>query len=173
MSRFFRSSDSWSSSSDDDAEAREHIMLAAVQGKRVPGQGALQEYMVWRATIHGIRYNEALTRLSELETACLERYDLAQASNARLIMSNEIPKIHQPEVKPYCIWHTQVACEPTHRNLAFRYPDVRYQVGRGTGAAERAGILVTTKNWVYCLMSQLQRRLGITEPQVRKFSLVL
>ncbi|GKT41749.1 uncharacterized protein ColSpa_01930 [Colletotrichum spaethianum] len=38
-------------------------------------------------------------------------------------------------VKPYCIWYPDVASEETYRELARRYPDMRYQIGRACAVA--------------------------------------
>ncbi|KAI8293126.1 hypothetical protein K4K56_005365 [Colletotrichum sp. SAR 10_98] len=42
--------------------------------------------------------------------------------------------------KPYCIWHPDVASEETYRQLAKRYPDMRYVVGRACAVAGYAGL---------------------------------
>ncbi|OLN90032.1 hypothetical protein CCHL11_07253 [Colletotrichum chlorophyti] len=50
-------------------------------------------------------------------------------------MSNTIPEMPTDVVKPYCIWHPDLAKEETYRELARRYPDLRYHVGRACAAA--------------------------------------
>ncbi|KAK3386245.1 hypothetical protein B0T20DRAFT_457738 [Sordaria brevicollis] len=60
----------------------------------------------------------------------------ARARNARLIMSNQkIPNMKTDHVKPYCFWHPDVPSEKTLRELAKRYPDMAYQVGRACAVA--------------------------------------
>lgn len=51
-------------------------------------------------------------------------------ANARLITSNVMPAMDNPEERPYCIWYPGLATEDTYRELARRYPAMRYQVGR-------------------------------------------
>ena len=51
-------------------------------------------------------------------------------ANARLITSNVIPAMDNPKERPYCIWYPGLATEDTYRELARRYPAMRYQVGR-------------------------------------------
>lgn len=59
----------------------------------------------------------------------------ARALHARAIMSNEIPDISAAEEFPYCIWYPDTASEDTYRQLARRYPQMRYQVGRACAVA--------------------------------------
>lgn len=40
-----------------------------------------------------------------------------------------------PRYQPYCIWYPDIAREDTYRELAERYPSMRYQVGRACAAA--------------------------------------
>lgn len=58
-----------------------------------------------------------------------------RALNARRIMSNEIPEMTHPEDFPYCIWHPEVASEVTYCELARRYPQMKYLVGRACAVA--------------------------------------
>lgn len=41
---------------------------------------------------------------------------------------------------PYCIWHPDVASEETNCQLAARYPEMRYQVGRACAVANHVGL---------------------------------
>ncbi|CAP99255.1 hypothetical protein E8E15_009655 [Penicillium rubens] len=50
-------------------------------------------------------------------------------------MSNIIPDMQDPATEPYCIWYPEPASEETYRELARRYPSMRYQVGRACAAA--------------------------------------
>jgi hypothetical protein len=50
-------------------------------------------------------------------------------------MSNIIPDMQDPVTEPYCIWYLEPASEGTYRELARRYPSMRYQVGRACAAA--------------------------------------
>ncbi|TDZ13740.1 hypothetical protein C8035_v009118 [Colletotrichum spinosum] len=74
---------------------------------------------------------------SEVTTLCSEEGNdiFVRARNARLIMSNKIPDMAHDEHKPYCIWYPDLASEDTYRELARRYPDMRYHVGRACAAA--------------------------------------
>ncbi|KAL4971452.1 hypothetical protein BDW66DRAFT_163694 [Aspergillus desertorum] len=58
-----------------------------------------------------------------------------RALNARSIMSNLVPDIDDPSDMPYCIWYPHVATEETYRQLAARYPEMQYQVGRACAVA--------------------------------------
>lgn len=88
-------------------------------------------------TIHAIRHNDAFARseavVKHCETSEDKRY--ARARNARLIMSNEIPDIATDDVRPYCFWHPNTASEETYRQLAKRYPEMAYSVGRACAVA--------------------------------------
>jgi hypothetical protein len=50
-------------------------------------------------------------------------------------MSDHIPLVSSESEFPYCIWHPQVAAEATFRELARRYPNMAYQVGRACAVA--------------------------------------
>ena len=50
-------------------------------------------------------------------------------------MSNVIPDMQAPATELYCIWYPEPASEETYRELARRYPSMRYQVGRACAAA--------------------------------------
>ncbi|KAF3897974.1 hypothetical protein GTR04_0833 [Trichophyton interdigitale] len=41
---------------------------------------------------------------------------------------------------PYCIWNPDIAAEDTYRQLALRFPSMRYQVGRACAAAGYDGL---------------------------------
>lgn len=86
---------------------------------------------------HGIRYNESFAKSREVEELCHQpnAQSFARARNARLIMSNSVPDMATNDVKPYCIWHPDVATEETYRKLAKRYPDMRYHVARACAVA--------------------------------------
>ncbi|KAK2017154.1 hypothetical protein LZ32DRAFT_551605 [Colletotrichum eremochloae] len=64
----------------------------------------------------------------------------ARARNARLIMSGTVPEIAVDKDKPYCVWYPDVASEETYRELAKRYPDMRYVVGRACAVAGYAAL---------------------------------
>ena len=64
-----------------------------------------------------------------------QAHQFSRARNARLIMSNIIPDMQDPATEPYCIWYPEPASEETYRELARRYPSMRYQVGRACAAA--------------------------------------
>lgn len=84
--------------------------------------------------LHGIRHHhgfaaELLPRSSEQDTV------FVRALHARAIMSNVVPDISAAEEFPYCIWYPDTASENTYRQLARRYPQMRYQVGRACAVA--------------------------------------
>jgi hypothetical protein len=57
-------------------------------------------------------------------------------------MSNQIPELNidDPETIPYCIWYPDVAVEETYRQLAERYPVMRYHEGRACAVAGYTGL---------------------------------
>ncbi|KAF9876435.1 hypothetical protein CkaCkLH20_05843 [Colletotrichum karsti] len=87
------------------------------------------------AVIHGIRNHEKFAFSPEVEALSSQSQEFARARNARLIMSNVVPDMPTDDVKPYCIWHPDVASEDTYRELARRYPEMRYNVGRACAVA--------------------------------------
>ncbi|KAK1972907.1 hypothetical protein LY78DRAFT_650321 [Colletotrichum sublineola] len=88
-------------------------------------------------TIRKIRRDLDFALSPEVSTLCLKKSHevFIRARNARLIMSNQIPDMAHDEHKPYCIWYPDLASEDTYRELARRYPDMRYHVGRACAAA--------------------------------------
>ncbi|KAF9878318.1 hypothetical protein CkaCkLH20_04356 [Colletotrichum karsti] len=101
----------------------------------------LNRYEEWRKfaypTIRKIRRDLDFAMSPEVSTLCSKEGNdiFVRARNARLIMSNNIPDMTHDEHKPYCIWYPDLASEDTYRELALRYPDLRYHVGRACAAA--------------------------------------
>ncbi|KAF6839929.1 hypothetical protein CPLU01_01526 [Colletotrichum plurivorum] len=87
------------------------------------------------ALVHGIRHHEKFALSPEVTEVCSRDPLFARARNARLIMSNIVPDMETDDTKPYCIWHPDLASEDTYREVARRYPDMRYNVGRACAAA--------------------------------------
>ncbi|KAL3432069.1 hypothetical protein BDV09DRAFT_187808 [Aspergillus tetrazonus] len=71
---------------------------------------------------------------------CRHQGCIDRVLNARSIMSNGIPDMAGHYETPYCIWHPDVASEETNRQLAARYPEMRYQVGRACAVANYVGL---------------------------------
>lgn len=89
--------------------------------------------------LRGIRHHHGFA--AELLPGSAEQDPVfARALHARAIMSNEIPDISAAEEFPYCIWYPDVATEDTYRQLAERYPQMRYQVGRACAVAGYNGL---------------------------------
>ncbi|OHF03210.1 hypothetical protein CORC01_01594 [Colletotrichum orchidophilum] len=111
----------------------------ALRGHRLP---TALGHWVSACVIHGIRHNEAFAMSEPVRRLCSESDNNAfsRARNARLIMSNTIPEMTTDDDKPYCIWYPDVASEGTYRELAKRYPDMRYVVGRACAVAGYAGL---------------------------------
>ncbi|KZF19540.1 MATE efflux family protein [Xylona heveae TC161] len=101
---------------------------SAIHGKQVPC--ALGRPTPRYCVIRGIRYNPGFAK--ELHGVLPE---FTRALNARSIMSNSIPDMNHPDDFPYCIWHPEVATEATYRELAHRYPQLKYHVGRACAVA--------------------------------------
>ncbi|KAJ5561542.1 hypothetical protein N7535_003996 [Penicillium sp. DV-2018c] len=105
-------------------------LLKAIRGEKIPR--ALADKHTRQCVIRGIRYHHGFgTELRGL----LPEFN--RALNARCIMSNEIPDMNPdcPEDFPYCIWHPETASEETYRELAQRYPNMKYLVGRACAVA--------------------------------------
>ncbi|KAK5656633.1 hypothetical protein OQA88_4613 [Cercophora sp. LCS_1] len=102
--------------------------ISAMRGEKVPW--AIGSPVVEFCLIRGMRYHHGFA--SELKSASPT---LTRAWNARRIMSNEVPDMTEPAHFPYCIWYPDVASEETYRNLAQRYPQMRYQIARGCAVA--------------------------------------
>ncbi|WYZ43668.1 hypothetical protein EsH8_VII_000104 [Colletotrichum jinshuiense] len=115
-----------SSPGDDHRDALRGLRLPSKLGGWVPV-----------CVIHGIRHNEAFATSGAVQKLCAdsESRAFARARNARLIMSNIVPEIISDDDKPYCIWYPDLASEETYRQLAKRYPDMRYVVGRACAVA--------------------------------------
>ncbi|KAM7198758.1 hypothetical protein V8F20_006073 [Naviculisporaceae sp. PSN 640] len=124
----------------------QHICLAALRGENIPDAAASAEdihtlsYPVKLCILRGIRHHDGFGTglLNTIQTAGQDYACFRRALNARAIMSNRIPDMDQendPESVPYCIWYPDVAREDTYRDLARRYPQMRYQVGRACAVA--------------------------------------
>ncbi|OLN86885.1 hypothetical protein CCHL11_04650 [Colletotrichum chlorophyti] len=106
----------------------------ALRGSRLP---SVMGYNLRPCVIHGIRHNYEFAVSEEVQKLCSESDEraFARARNARLIMSDVVPEIAADVDKPYCIWYPDIASEDTYRQLARRYPDMRYLVGRACAVA--------------------------------------
>lgn len=137
---------SWDSDSDETPTFRHRQRLAAIRGKRIPSD--MDDDWNRACVIRGIRLDYAFAMSRAVANLCSRYPDVARARNARLIMSNMIPGsdvmsgvVPQDEESarssstPYCIWYPDMASEETYRELARRYPSMRYQVGRACAAA--------------------------------------
>jgi len=108
------------------------ICLAALRGEKLPTTDiSAMSYVVRLCVLRGIRHTPGFA--TELRSVTS---DLAftRALNARAIMSDQIPDMLVDEI-PYCIWSPDVASVDTYRELARRYPQMRYQVGRACAVA--------------------------------------
>ncbi|KAL0937629.1 uncharacterized protein CTRU02_207360 [Colletotrichum truncatum] len=117
-------------------------LAAAIEGKHLPDE---LHGGVWptddrvRCAVKGIRHHVEFAKSIEVAQLCSSSRRngevFSRARNARLIMSNTIPEMVSENTKPYCIWHPDLATEGTYRELAHRYPDMRYHVGRACAVA--------------------------------------
>ena len=103
-------------------------VLGALRGEKLPEH--LGYPLIKLCTVRGILHSASF---AEGEAAPLrglpEHPEFTRALNARAIMSNRIPDIdpiQRPEEVPYCIWYPKVASEDTYRQLAEKYPQMRY-----------------------------------------------
>ena len=99
---------------------------AAIRGEKLPH--ALASPTTRLCIIRGIHYHPDFA--TELYSQDKEYPEFTRALNARSIMSGTIPNMNEPHEFPYCIWHPDIASEATYRELAQRYPQMRYHVGR-------------------------------------------
>lgn len=104
--------------------------LASIRGERLPHAMGLS--LTRLCVVRGIRYHHGFAQ--ELRGTSDE---FTRALNARSIMSNIVPDMNpdRPEEFPYCIWHPDVASEATYRDLARRFPQMAYHVGRACAVA--------------------------------------
>ncbi|PQE10022.1 Alpha-mannosyltransferase protein [Rutstroemia sp. NJR-2017a BVV2] len=124
-------SDSSSVSSEKpDDETLKKYCLGAMRGEFIPPK--LHYGRVEACMVHGLRHHEAFAESEPVKELCTTTTEkvFTRARNARLIMSNKIPPMTDDEEKPYCIWYPDVATVDAYRELAQRYPDMRYHVGR-------------------------------------------
>lgn len=122
-------------SGDFDKIYSEDICKAALRGEKLPtNDPSRMAHVTALCVLRGIRHHhgfaaESLPRSSEQDPV------FARTLHARAIMSNEIPDISVAEELPYCIWYPDVASEDTYRQLARRYPQMRYHIGRACAVA--------------------------------------
>jgi hypothetical protein len=114
--------------------------IAALNGTKIPDD--LSCTTARCAVVRGLRCSYDFAMNPDMIALCTSnpaRYpELVRARNARLIMSNIVPDGLdglEYNARPYCIWHPDIAGEDTYRQLAHRYPSMRYQVGRACAAA--------------------------------------
>ncbi|CAG8199224.1 unnamed protein product [Penicillium salamii] len=111
--------------------------VAAMKGQKVPID--LSSFWHRRAVIRGIRTSLKFATSPAVIELCSgddsQAHQFSRARNARLIMSDIIPDMQDPATQPYCIWYPEPASEETYREVARRYPSMRYQVGRACAAA--------------------------------------
>lgn len=103
--------------------------LAAIRGEQLPDNLSSEEGRT--SIIRGIRHHHGFATSAAVTALSAEHAHFARARNARLIMSNVVPEPEEMddsdrERQPYCIWHPDFASETTCRELARRYPSMRY-----------------------------------------------
>ncbi|KAL5051298.1 hypothetical protein BDW71DRAFT_202486 [Aspergillus fruticulosus] len=104
---------------------------AAIKGEQIPRQLNGRNHLP--CLLRGIRHNPGFA--TELRGKYPHIKCIDKVLNARSIMSNVIPDMVGHYDMPYCIWYPDVASEETYRQLAARYPEMRYQVGRACAVA--------------------------------------
>ncbi|KAL4802210.1 hypothetical protein BDV18DRAFT_164386 [Aspergillus unguis] len=113
--------------------------IAALQGRSVPDD--LSSAAARCAVIRGLRCSYEFATSQAIQDRLPLFPEFVRARNARLIMSNVVPDgLGVSEAQPYCIWSPDFATEQTYRELARRYPAMRYQVGRACAAAGYFGL---------------------------------
>ncbi|KAL1879293.1 hypothetical protein Daus18300_001873 [Diaporthe australafricana] len=128
--------DKWSFFSDDaDKIYSNKICKAALRGQKLPAKDpSRMSHVTGLCVLRGIRHHHGFAAELLLGSAAQDHV-FARALHARAIMSNEIPDISAANEFPYCIWYPDTATEDTYRQLARRYPQMRYQVGRACAVA--------------------------------------
>ncbi|KAI1174726.1 hypothetical protein F4777DRAFT_599215 [Nemania sp. FL0916] len=111
----------------------ENDCCAAMRGQTIPPD--ITDEVVQASLIRGIRLHYEFAISNEVTDLASHNARIARARNARMIMSNHIPGDMAQNEMPYCIWHPDFATEATYRELARRYPRMRYTVGRASAAA--------------------------------------
>ncbi|KAJ5375876.1 hypothetical protein N7517_007882 [Penicillium concentricum] len=110
---------------------------AAIKGEDLPVD--LSSFWHQRAVIRGIRDSLQFATSPAILELCSgddgQAHQFSRARNARLIMSDIIPNMQNLASQPYCIWYPDLASEEVYREVARRYPSMRYQVGRACAAA--------------------------------------
>ncbi|EGX89494.1 hypothetical protein CCM_07746 [Cordyceps militaris CM01] len=116
----------------------EEVRLLALRGQELPTADRVKLGYAKQAIIHGIRHHLAFAQSLEVVAVCQQPSYPAftRARHARLIMSNIVPDMGDDDaVFPYCIWHPEVAAEDTYREVARRYPGLKYHVSRACAVA--------------------------------------
>lgn len=123
-------------------------ILKALRGEKLPEH--LGYPLIKLCTISGILHSPTF---ADGEAAPLrhlpEHPEFTRALNARAIMCNHIPDMDltaHPEELPYCIWYPEIASEDTYRQLATRYPQMRYQVARACAVGGYTGLYFELDN---------------------------
>lgn len=118
----------------------EDACFEAIHGRKLPQHLGLP--VTRHCVIRGIRHH---LEFATGEAAVFKDGPLLfkQAINARLIMSNEIPDMDDPDSRPYCFWHPDLPSESTLQKLVEKYPDIAYQVGRVCAIAGYNGLYKT------------------------------
>ncbi|KAK7702387.1 hypothetical protein SLS64_009679 [Diaporthe eres] len=127
----------WTSifSGDIDKIYSDDICKAALRGEKLPAtEPSRMAHVTGLCVLRGIRHHDGFGA-ELLPGSAGQDPVFARALHARAILSNRIPDISAAEEFPYCIWHPDVASEDTYRQLARRYPQMRYQVGRACAVA--------------------------------------
>jgi hypothetical protein len=120
------------------------MCLPALRGEKVPVPAAdvgTLSHVVKLCILRGIRHRHGFA--TELRDAAPDHASFRRTLNARAIMSNVIPDMDMADDAssvPYCIWYPDVASEDTYRELARRYPQMCYQVGRACAVAGYSGL---------------------------------
>ncbi|KAL2286449.1 hypothetical protein FJTKL_06820 [Diaporthe vaccinii] len=111
------------------------ICKAALRGEKLPAtEPSRMAHVTGLCVLRGIRHHDGFA--AELLPGSAEHDPVfARTLHARAIMSNNIPDIPAAEEFPHCIWYPDVASEDSYRQLARRYPQMRYQVGRACAVA--------------------------------------
>lgn len=113
-----------------------HQCISALEGRGVPQD--LTSAAARCAVVRGLRCSYNFAMSATIRDMCASSLfpEFVRARNARIIMSNVVPDgLQNPEARPYCIWNPDFATEDAYRQLAIRYPFMRYQVGRACAAA--------------------------------------
>ncbi|CEJ89745.1 hypothetical protein VHEMI05570 [[Torrubiella] hemipterigena] len=125
----------------------QELCVPILEGKTVPDDVIFEDtdfYKIPRLCfIYALRHCKGYIDDAAVARRCLSSNDDSEDAAflrtyyAHCIMNNNIPDIDtsKPKTLPYCIWYPDLAKESTYREVAERYPQLKYHVARACAIA--------------------------------------